>query len=221
MDINQVIEIIISLLTLTILEIVLGVDNLVFIAILSSRLKPAQQKSARRWGLTMAWVTRLILLAMAVWLVGLTRPLFAVFAHHFSGRDLFLLAGGLFLLVKGTSEIHAEIETATEKSVRRQFAKFAIIIFQIALFDIIFSLDSILTAIGLTHNFWIMAAAISIAIILMIIASEPLSQFIEKHPTVKMLALSFLLLIGMVLLADGFGFHIPRGYIYFVGNDLN
>jgi predicted tellurium resistance membrane protein TerC len=212
MDLTQIIF---SLITLTLLEVVLGIDNLVFLAILSSRLPPHQQKLGRRIGLTLAWVTRLILLGTAVWLAGLTKPLFTILGHGVSGRDLFLGAGGLFLLVKATMEIHNEFEAATEPNIKRAFASFFMIVSQIAVLDIIFSLDSVLTAIGLTREFWIMATAITIAILTMVFASEPLTAFVYKHPTVKMLALSFLLLIGMALVADAMHFHIPRGYIYF------
>ncbi|VVC76639.1 hypothetical protein AQUSIP_19620 [Aquicella siphonis] len=209
-------DILLSFVTLTILEVVLGIDNLVFLAIISQRLPKDQQAKARRLGLTFAWVTRLLLLASAIWLTKLTRPLFTLSGMPFSGRDIFLILGGLFLLAKSTQEIHAEIEPEPQKhEVTKKSAGFKMVVVQIALLDIIFSLDSVLTAIGLTQRFWLMAAAITIAIIAMLFASEPLSRFVEKHPTIKMLALSFLILIGMVLIADGFEFHIPRGYIYF------
>lgn len=213
---NEFFDILVSFLALTSLEIILGVDNLVFLAIISQKLPVEQRKSARRLGLTLAWVMRLLLLAFAVWLVGLTRPLFSVFGHAISWRDLFLLFGGLFLLAKATQEIHIELESKDELSkVGKRLATFSIVVLQIVFLDLVFSLDSILTAIGLTHRFWLMAVAITIAIIVMLFASEPLSRFVHKHPTIKMLALSFLILIGMMLLADGLGFHIPRGYIYF------
>ena len=211
----EFIDIIVSLSVLTLLEIVLGIDNLVFVAISSSRLPPAQQKPARRMGLMLAWVTRLILLASALWLSKLTTPWFTVFGHEVSGRDLFLCLGGLFLLAKSVQEIHLELEPEDESGLNKTFASFAMVITQIAILDIIFSLDSVLTAIGLTQRYWIMATAITIAILVMIFASEPLAKFIEKHPTVKMLALSFLILIGMVLIADSLHYHLPRGYIYF------
>jgi predicted tellurium resistance membrane protein TerC len=212
----EILDISLSLITLTILELVLGIDNLVFLAIISQRLPRPLQAKARKIGLTLAWVTRLILLASAVWLVKLKEPLFTIFTFSFSGRDLFLLFGGLFLLAKSTQEIHSELEPApkTQKTNVKQ-ATFSMVITQIVLLDIIFSLDSVLTAIGLTDRFWLMATAISIAIIGMVFASEPLSRFVENHPTIKMLALSFLILIGTVLIADGFHFHVPRGYIYF------
>lgn len=208
-------DILISLLALITLEIILGVDNLVFISILSSRLPAEQQKAARRIGLLLALGTRLLLLASAVWLIHLTEPLFTIFDHGVSFRDLFLFFGGLFLLAKGTWEIHKEIDNIGRISLAVKYAKFGMVITQIAIFDIIFSLDSILTAVGLTSNFAIMAIAIIIAVIVMIMASEHIHYFIQQYPTVKMLALSFLLLIGVVLIADGLSFHIPRGYIYF------
>lgn len=211
-----IIDVLLSLSTLIILEIVLGIDNLVFLAILSEKLPKEQRKKARHWGLTFAWVTRLILLGSAVYLSKLTRPLFSLSSMTFSVRDLFLFGGGLFLITKATQEIHNEINgnpvKDTKPSKKLTLRKTVI---QIAIMDIIFSLDSVLTAIGLTDNFWIMAVAITCAILVMIFASEPVSVFIDKHPTLKMLALSFLILIGVMLLADGLGRHIPRAYIYF------
>lgn len=217
MDFSSITNVIISLLTLTFLEIVLGVDNLVFISIASSRLPAHQQKMARRLGLIFALVTRLILLASVVWLAKLKNPLFTVFSQSFSIRDLLLIAGGLFLLVKATQEIHHEMEVV-QKEKKTKAAKFATplsVITQIGVLDIIFSLDSVFTAVGLTNQYWIMATAIFIAILTMIFLSEPLSKIVREHPTIKMLALSFLLLIAVVLIADGFQFHIPREYIYF------
>jgi predicted tellurium resistance membrane protein TerC len=212
------IDIILSLISLTVLEIILGIDNLVFLAIVSQKLPAHQRKRARKIGLTFAWMTRLLLLASAIWITKLTAPLFNLFGMDFSGRDLFLIAGGLFLLAKATQEIHIELEPedqALKKTTHSKVSKFGLVIVQIALLDIVFSIDSVLTAIGLTQRFWLMAVAITIAIIAMLFASESLSRFIERHPTVKMLALSFLILIGLVLIADGLDFHIPRGYIYF------
>lgn len=211
-------DILISLSALIILEVVLGIDNLVLLSILSEKLPPEKRKKARRWGLTFAWVTRLLLLASALWLSKLTRPLFGLGTLTFSGRDIFLLLGGGFLITKATQEIHNEVLSEVqpvETTTKRKSAKFSVVVSQIAMMDIIFSLDSVLTAIGLTDNFWVMATAITIAILVMIYASEPVSAFIEGHPTIKMLALSFLILIGMVLVADSFHFHIPRGYVYF------
>lgn len=215
MDLAFITHVLFSLLALSVLEIVLGIDNLVFIAILSNRLPKHQQQLARRLGLLFALATRLLLLGSVLWLVGLTKPLFSLLGQEVSGRDIFLIVGGLFLLFKGTREIHNEFEESSEISFKKVAASLLGIVMQIAVMDIIFSLDSILTAIGMTQNFWIMAAAIFIAIICMIIASDPLSEFINTHPSVKMLALSFLLLIGMVLVADGMGFAIPKGYVYF------
>lgn len=215
MDLSLIVDIIISLVTLAVLEVVLGIDNLVFISIVTKRLPSHQQKQARRVGLMLAWVTRLMLLASVVWIAKLTTPLFSILEQPFSWRDLFLISGGLFLLVKATTEIHAQFNEIALPSSPKQYGKFKWVVFQVAIFDIIFSLDSILTAIGLTQNFWVMAAAITIAILAMIFASEPLAALIDAYPTIKMLALSFLILIGMVLIADGFEFHIPRGYVYF------
>lgn len=212
------IEILFSLFTLVLLEIILGIDNLVFIAIFSSRLPLSQQKLARRLGLGLALITRLWLLAFAVKIIGLTKPLFTLFSLTFSGRDLFFLFGGLFLLIKGTQEIHTEIDKKVKRKYEeRKTAKTKLIttVFQISLFDIIFSLDSILTAVGLTQRFWVMAFAILIAIAMMFFVSEPLTRFINQYPSVKMLALSFLLLIGTTLIADAFHFELPRSYIYF------
>ena len=210
---------ILSLLALIILEIILGIDNLVFLSILTERLPKEKRKRARRWGLSFAWLTRLALLASAVWLVKLTHPFLTMGALNLSIRDLFLLSGGAFLIVKATQEIHREMEGYEEPIAmnKKESAsiKFQKVVLQVALMDIIFSLDSVLTAIGLTNQFWVMAFAISIEIVVMIWASEPVSLFIERHPTIKMLALSFLILIGTVLVADGLAFHVPRAYIYF------
>lgn len=212
----ELFDIIVSFLSLTLLEVVLGIDNLVFLTIVTQRLPPQLQARARKLGLTLAWVSRLILLASALWLIKHTYPLFHLFGRGFSFHDIFLIVGGMFLLVKSTQEIHYEMEPeAGEEQVISKYASFSAVVIQIAILDIIFSLDSVLTAIGLTQRFWLMASAITIAIIAMIFASEPLSRFVNKHPTIKMLALSFLILIGMVLIADAFDTHIPRGYIYF------
>lgn len=215
MSFSEVSHIFFSLITLTLLEIVLGVDNLVFIAIASSRLPKHQQKMARRLGLIFALITRLILLASVVWLVGLKKPLFTIFTQPFSIRDLLLIGGGLFLLIKGTQEIHQEMEVDKEVVVKRVYASVFSTVMQIGVLDIIFSLDSVFTAVGLTNTYWIMATAIIIAILTMIFLSEPLSAIVHNHPTIKMLALSFLILIAVILIADGFQVHIPRAYIYF------
>ncbi len=205
-----------SLFTLTVLEIVLGIDNLVFIAIISSRLPIKQQKPARRVGLILALLTRLLLLGAITWLTKFTQPLVILLGQAFSGRDLILIGGGLFLLAKSTSEIHVDMtEEESEKITARKRISFMTVIIQIMFLDIIFSLDSIITAVGLAQEFIVMALAIVIAVLLMVFASEPLSRLINNHPSLKMLALSFLLLIGVVLIADGFAFHVPRAYLYF------
>ncbi|PJD95472.1 MAG: hypothetical protein CK426_04470 [Legionella sp.] len=210
-------EITLSLTTLVILEIILGIDNLVILSILTEKLPQAQRRKARRWGLTFAWMTRLLLLASAVYMVHLVEPLFSLGQFSFSFRDVFLIAGGMFLIWKATDEIHHDLLAepgAAFQSTEKTYS-YQAVIFQVALLDVIFSLDSVLTAVGIASHFWVMALAITCAIIIMIFASEPVSRFIIKNPTVKMLALSYLLLIGMILIADGFAFHIPRGYIYF------
>lgn len=216
----EFIEIITSLIALIILEIILGVDNLILLSILTEKLPVEQRKKARQWGLTFAWATRLLLLALAVYMVKLTTPLLTISGLAFSFRDIFLLLGGGFLIWKATDEIHQDVvEDQTpikEDNIKsKKQVSFQSIIIQVGLMDVIFSLDSVLTAVGLTSRFWIMALAISCAILVMIYASESVSRFITAHPTIKMLALSYLILIGMVLVADGFSFHIPRGYLYF------
>ena len=204
-----------SLVTLTALEIVLGIDNLVFIAILSGRLPPERQARGRQVGLALALLTRLALLASIVWIIGLTRPVFEVLGHAVSWRDIILVAGGFFLLYKGTREIHHRLEgDGAGKTAGTATASFAGVVIQIMVLDIVFSLDSVITAVGIASELWVMAAAIVIAVAIMLAASGPLATFVNRHPTVKMLALSFLLLIGMTLVADGAGFHVPRGYIY-------
>jgi predicted tellurium resistance membrane protein TerC len=202
-------------ITLSALEIVLGVDNLVFIALLAGRLPPGQQAKARTIGLALALGTRLALLGSIAFLVHLTDPVVSVGAWHFSWRDLVLLGGGGFLMFKGTREIHLGVE-GDEEDVPAERRKVSMpgTIAQIVLFDIVFSLDSVITAVGIAENIWVMVAAIVVAMILMLVASNPLASFIDRHASVKMLALSFLLLIGMMLVADGFGFHMPRGYVY-------
>jgi predicted tellurium resistance membrane protein TerC len=204
-----------SLLTLTVLEVVLGIDNLIFLALVAARLPPAQQTRARQAGLLIALGTRLALLAMISWIMRLTAPVLAVAGHAFSWRDLILIGGGLFLLYKGTQEIHARIEGEGEhKAAPEQHPSFGGTILQIGLLDIVFSLDSVITVVGMANQFPIMIAAVAIAMGVMLLASGPVSGFVNRHPTVKMLALSFLLLIGMTLIADGFGAHVPKGYIY-------
>ncbi len=203
-----------SLFTLTVLEIVLGIDNLVFLAILAGRLPPESQSRARQVGLGLALFARLALLASIVWIIGLTRPLFVLFDHPVSWRDMILIAAGFFLLYKGTSEIHQRLEGDGEEQAGGGRARFGVVVAQIVLLDVVFSFDSVLTAVGIADHLWVMAVAIIIAILIMLRASEPLAAFVERHPTVKMLALSFLLLIGMTLIADGSGFYVPKGYIY-------
>ncbi|MFO1371309.1 MAG: TerC family protein [Candidatus Competibacteraceae bacterium] len=204
-----------SLITLTALEIVLGVDNLVFISILSNRLPVEQQPSARRAGLALAVITRLLLLASIAWLAGVTAPLFTVLAHPVSLRDLILLGGGLFLLAKGTTEIHTTVDGVEEELQHARVASFTSVIVQIMLLDVIFSLDSVITAVGMAQHLGVMATAIIIAVGIMLFAADPLSRFIHENVSVKMLALSFLILVGVTLIADGMGFHIPKGYLYF------
>jgi predicted tellurium resistance membrane protein TerC len=205
-----------ALLTLTVLEIVLGIDNVIFLSVLVSRLPGAQARRARQIGLALALVFRIALLSILFWLIGLTRPVFTIAGQGFSWRDIILIGGGLFLIAKATHEIHAEIEAhdgADEKSGSAN--AFAWVIVQIIIIDLVFSLDSIITAIGMSEQIEIMIAAVIIACAVMYVASGPVAAFVAEHPTTKMLALAFLVLIGVALMADGFAFHIPRGYIYF------
>jgi predicted tellurium resistance membrane protein TerC len=208
---------ILALLTLAALEVVLGVDNLVFISIISARLPVAQQALARKVGLSLALGTRLLLLFSISWMMGLTRPLFSVpFAGEVSGRDLILLAGGLFLIAKATWEIYDKVEVGEAPHIEgRGSHGFAAVIGQIMLLDVIFSLDSVITAVGMVNDLPIMVTAIVIAMGIMLFAMEPVNGFIEAHPSMKILALAFLLLIGVILVADGLGHHVPKGYIYF------
>lgn len=210
-------DISLSVITLTILEIVLGIDNLVFLSILTEKLPTGERRRARFWGLSFAWVTRLLLLGSAVWIVHLTNPIITIYDISLSVRDLFLLVGGVFLIMKATEEIHYELvdKHLRKRNSPKKTKTFRGVVTQIALMDVIFSFDSVLTAIGLTNNFTVMCIAISIAILIMLYASNVVSQFIATNPTVKMLALSFLILIGMLLIADSFAFHVPRGYLYF------
>src|SRR5919112_2576231 len=204
----------IALATLTFLEIVLGVDNIIFISILSGKLPQAQQARARRIGLLLAMGTRILLLFSLAWIVRLTAPLFTVWAQEISGRDLILIAGGLFLLAKSTHEIHNRLEGEEGHGSARAASSFASVLVQIMMLDIVFSLDSVITAVGMVDELSVMVAAVVIAVGIMLVASGPISAFVEQHPTVKMLALSFLLLIGVSLLAEGAHQHIPKGYIY-------
>ncbi len=205
-----------SLITLTVLEVVLGVDNIVVLSILTQALPEKEAQRARAVGLGLALGLRLALLSAISWIIHLTYPVFSAGGQDFSWRDLILIAGGLFLMVKATQEIHAEIEGREDHaSTGRPKASFGAIIFQIAVMDLVFSLDSIIMAVGLAQHIEIMVAAICISIGIMYVAAGPVAEFIKRHPTTKMLALCFLILIGVALLADGFGLHIPRGYIYF------
>jgi len=205
----------IALATLTALELVLGIDNIIFISILAGRLPPSQRNTARRVGIVLAAVTRLGLLLAIAWIVGLTAPLFSLFGHAFSWRDLILLGGGLFLIGKATHEIHQKLEgAAAPVGAGTAAATFGGVVAQIMLLDIVFSLDSIITAVGMVDERWIMVTAILASIVFMLAFARPIGEFVERHPTVKVLALSFLIMIGLVLMADGFGQHIPKGYIY-------
>ncbi len=205
-----------AFVTLTALEIVLGIDNIVFITILVGRLPVKVQARARTIGLSLAMITRILLLLSLVWIMRLTEPLFAVLGNEISGRDLILIGGGLFLLAKSTSEIHGSLE-GEEEEARRGIAKatFGAMMVQIALIDIVFSFDSVITAVGMAQHVEVMIAAVVVAVLVMMFAAAPIGAFVERHPTVKMLALSFLILIGVALIADGLGLHIPKGYIYF------
>jgi len=206
-----------ALLTLSTLEIVLGIDNVVFISVLVARLDPAQGRRARQIGLTLALVFRIGLLFMLTWLIGLATPLFSVLGNEITWRDVILIGGGLFLIAKATHEMHAEVEgrAHASKGVTAARATFAAVIAQIVVIDLVFSVDSIVTAIGMAQDIRIMVAAVLIAVAVMYAASGPVSAFIGAHPTTKVLALAFLVLIGVALVADGFDFHVPRGYIYF------
>ena len=205
----------IALATLTFLEIVLGVDNVIFISILSGKLPLDQQPRARRIGLLGAMVTRVLLLFSLAWIIKLTAPWFSVMGHEISGRDLILIGGGLFLLGKSTYEIHDKLEGEEGHGSAKVAASFASVIIQIMLLDIVFSLDSVITAVGMVDELWVMIAAVMISVGIMMVSAETISAFVHQHPTVKMLALSFLLLIGMSLILEGFEHHIPKGYIYF------
>lgn len=207
----------VALITLVALEIVLGIDNIVFLTILSGRLPKDRQVIARRLGLVFAMATRLLLLLSLAWLMTLTQPLFIVFGQDFSGRDVILIAGGLFLLAKSTSEIYENIEDAEDEQdgAAKQMSSVVAVIIQIALIDIVFSLDSVITAVGMVNQISIMMIAIIIAVVVMMLAVEKVNSVINSHPSIKILALSFLLMVGFVLIADGLGMHVPKGYIYF------
>lgn len=208
-------EILMSFLTLAVLEIILGIDNVIFLSIVSQKLPVAQQAKARFIGLALALLMRVALLFSIAWLAGLTAVVFEIGNHEVSWRDIILGAGGLFLLFKGTTEIHNTIEGEEDHHPGKKQATFSSVIMQIVVLDAVFSLDSVITAVGLTDHLNVMIAAVVVAIVVMMVASEPTSRFIEKHQSVKMLALSFLLLVGVALVADAMHFHIPRGYLYF------
>jgi predicted tellurium resistance membrane protein TerC len=204
-----------AFLTLSALEIVLGIDNIIFISVLVGRLPPHQRARARNFGLLLAMWSRIGLLLSIVWLIGLTRPWFDVLGNEISGRDLVLIVGGLFLLGKSVLEIHHTLVGATDNTSVRVFSSFMLIIVQIGVIDIVFSLDSVFTAVGLADDVPIMVAAIIVAVLVMMLLAGPISDFVEDHPTVKVLALAFLIMVGMALIADGLDTHVPKGYLYF------
>jgi len=205
-----------ALLTLTVLEIVLGIDNVIFLSVIVARIPAPQAKRARQIGLALALLFRILLLSILVWLIGLTQPVISVGGLGFSWRDLILIGGGLFLIAKATHEIHQEVEAREEEGkAGGNASSFFWVIVQIIIIDLVFSLDSIITAIGMAQELEIMVAAVVIAVVIMYVSSGPVARFVAMHPTTKMLALAFLVLIGVALVADGFKFHIPRGYIYF------
>lgn len=205
----------IALGTLIALEIVLGIDNIIFISILVGRLPPQQRNVARQVGLGLAMITRLMLLFGLVWVMGLVEPWFTIFRIEISGRDIILIVGGLFLLAKSTHEIHNSLEIVQETAATPKLAGFYSILVQIAILDIVFSLDSVITAVGLVEHLSIMVIAIIVAVVVMLFSAKPIGEFVDRNPTIKMLALSFLILIGFTLIAEGFDVHIPKGYIYF------
>jgi predicted tellurium resistance membrane protein TerC len=205
----------VSLVTLTFLEIVLGIDNVIFISILAGKLPAAQQAKTRTIGLALALITRILLLLSIKWLMGLTKPLGTIFSHSFSGRDLILFVGGLFLIAKSTREIHIRLETSGHEPNPHAKGDLLGTVIQIALLDIVFSLDSVITAVAMAKDLAVMIAAVTISVLVMLLAAGTISRFVDRHPTIKMLALAFLILIGVVLVADGLGQHIERGYIYF------
>jgi predicted tellurium resistance membrane protein TerC len=205
----------IALLTLTVLEIVLGIDNIIFISILAGKLPAGQQRRARRVGLGLAMLMRIALLMSLAWIIRLTQPLFTILGQEISGRDLILIGGGLFLIAKSTHEIHEKLEGEEHGGEKRVAHTFTGVITQILLLDIVFSLDSVITAVGMARQLSVMIAAVVVAVVVMMFSADAISDFVHRHPTVKMLALSFLLLIGVSLLAEGFDQHVSKGYIYF------
>jgi predicted tellurium resistance membrane protein TerC len=205
----------IALATLTLLEIVLGVDNIIFISILVGRLPEQQRARGRVIGLSLAMLTRIALLFSLTWVMTLTDPLFSIAGKEISGRDLILIGGGLFLLWKSVHEIHNSLEGIEESGIKVAAASFGAVIVQIAIIDIVFSLDSVITAVGMVDEIGVMVAAIVIAVMVMLVAARPIGEFVDRHPTIKMLALSFLILVGVALVAEGWDYHLPKGYIYF------
>jgi predicted tellurium resistance membrane protein TerC len=206
---------IIPFLTLCALELVLGIDNIIFISIISDQLPENQRGKVRTLGLSLAIITRLLLLFSLSWMMTLTQPLFTIFSQEISGKDLILILGGLFLIAKSTHEIHQKLESVEEDEVKQKQSSFLLVLIQILLLDLVFSLDSVITAVGMVNNIPIMAAAVVISTLIMIFASFSIATFLDRNPTIKLLALSFLILIGVALLAEGFDTHIPKGYIYF------
>lgn len=204
-----------SFLTLAVLEIVLGIDNIIFLSIITGKLPQARQPSARRVGLALALVMRIALLSSIVWITKLTHPLFTIMEHEVSWRDMIMLGGGLFLLFKGTTEVHHMVDHDDDDDRDVKAQSFLSVIIQIAILDLVFSLDSVITAVGMADHLGVMIAAVVFAIVVMLFASEPVSNFVNNNPSIKMLALSFILLVGMALMADGLHFHIPKGYLYF------
>ena len=203
-----------SLLTLTVLEVVLSIDNLVVIAVLVGKLPKERQAAARYTGMTLALLPRLILLFFIGWIIGLTEPLVTLFGHDISGKDMILATGGLFLIYKATMEIHASLEGEEGEASARVMSSFGAVVVQIALINLVFSIDSIVTAVGMANEIWVMGVAVVLSMIVLMIASGPVASFVEEHPTVKVLALGFLIMIGMALVADSLGGHVPKGYIY-------